>query len=78
MYYLFSIFIFLEFDLVDKLRSGTRRLFPTLCPGTAPTTENAEDGSHARVGRSRRQYRLWKTRVGEKTSVAKQKVVFEG
>jgi len=46
MYYLFSIFIFQKFSPVNKLRSGTRRLFPTLCRGllrlpsmfTFPTT----------------------------------------
>jgi len=43
----------------------------------APTTRNAEGGSRARVGRSWRQYRLWKARVGEKTSLANQKVVLK-
>jgi len=40
MYYLFSIFIFQEFGPVNKLCSGTRRLFSTLCSETAPTTEH--------------------------------------
>ena len=48
MYYLFSIFIFQEFGPVDKLRSGTRRLFTTLCTGTAPTTEHVYVPNHAR------------------------------
>ena len=48
MYYLFFIFIFQGFGPVDKLRSGTRRLFPTLCPGTAPTTEHVYVPNHAR------------------------------
>ena len=48
MYYLFSIFICLEFGPVDKLRSGTRRLLPTLCPGTAPTTKHVYFSNHAR------------------------------
>ena len=48
MYYLFSIFIFQEFGPVDKLRSGTCRLFPTLCPGTPPTTEHVYVLNHAR------------------------------
>ena len=46
---------------------GTRRI-ASLARELLPTTRNAEGGSHARVGRSRRQCRLWKTRVGEKTS----------
>ena len=48
MYDLFSIFIFQEFGPVDKLPSGTRRLFPTLCSGTAPTTEHVYVPNHAR------------------------------
>ena len=48
MYYLFSIFIFQVFGSVHKLRSRTRRLFPTLCSGTAPTTEHVYVPNHAR------------------------------
>jgi len=47
MYYLFSIFIFQEFGPVNKLRSGTRQLFPTLCSGTAPTNEHVYVSNHA-------------------------------
>ena len=47
MYYQFFIFIFQEFGPVDKLRSETCRLFPTLCPGTAPTTEHVYVPNHA-------------------------------
>ena len=59
MYYQFFIFIFQEFGPVDKLRLETRRLFPTLCPGTAPTTEHVYVPNHARglVHRSLRRAR---------------------
>jgi len=55
---------------------GTRRIV-SHTRELLPTTRNAEDGSRARVGRSRKQYRLWKARIGEKTSLAKQKVVLK-
>jgi len=48
MYYLFPIFIFQEFGPVNKLRSGIRRPFRTLCSGTAPITEHVYVPNHAR------------------------------
>ena len=50
------------------MQNLSKRRIARLARELVPTTRNVEGGSHARVGRSRRQCRLWKTRVGEKTS----------